>query len=534
MIETDIHERNFAAAARVSDRVFVVTHTRNSHASVVRRGLELFNEKDGVKRKQKKSSSFCKSELMEQISTDKQGVKRRIRQLQRPGGSTRSKNTVKDKHIKSALDEYRKKQKKSHLQANLSYFLGTGSKTLGRESTKIMKQISGRRACDQTDQPASKAKEKSVFTEADFESFQKEYFAKFKSQRIMLCSEEANTQAHGVKLQPVPKKPGKDSLSRHSCDVTPVHENVGEIQEPVRSESDQSLYVEVLVLPDDHQDGDDCAAKGTCFSSNLTESGGGLRDKSGLWAGWDDLFDAEQQEDQSRLIAQTVHRIRSGVQLYQRVLFDRGTSMMNFITQINCIADELDKKMKKLRIADITGITVGASGTAAIFAGIALVPVTSGLWLAVSGIGICGAVSGVITSVSVAINKKVKKTLARRKVEKILQSYQTQMVDVEEGLKFIISGMKHLWRLEPGVGADAADVLKLMERLENSDVIDALSRNTHVVQAFVADLDSYFTKDSAQRLKKGSGCSFAAEIREVALKLKENIDQLIRIKNMFR
>ncbi|KAL1273453.1 hypothetical protein QQF64_029315 [Cirrhinus molitorella] len=74
-------------------------------ASVVRRGLELFNEKDGVKRKQKKSSSFCKSELMEQISTDKQGVKRRIRQLQRPGGSTRSKNTVKDKHIKSALGE---------------------------------------------------------------------------------------------------------------------------------------------------------------------------------------------------------------------------------------------------------------------------------------------------------------------------------------------------------------------------------------------------------------------------------------------
>ncbi|KAL1273493.1 hypothetical protein QQF64_029355 [Cirrhinus molitorella] len=315
---------------------------------------------------------------------------------------------------------------------------------------------------------------------------------------------------HQVKLQPVPKKPGKDSLSRHSCDVTPVHENVGEIQEPVRSESDQSLYVEVLVLPDDHQDGDDCAAKGTCFSSNLTESGGGLRDKSGLWAGWDDLFDAEQQEDQSRLIAQTVHRIRSGVQLYQRVLFDRGTSMMNFITQINCIADELDKKMKKLHIADITGITVAASGTAAILAGIALAPVTSGLWLAVSEIGIYGAVSGVVTSVSVAIGKIVKKTLARRKVEKILQSYQTQMVDVEEGLKFIISGMKHLWRLEPGVGADAADILKLMERLENSDVIDALSRNTRVVQAFVADLDSYFTKDSAQRLKKGSGCSFAA------------------------
>lgn len=206
--------------------------------------------------------------------------------------------------------------------------------------------------------------------------------------------------------------------------------------------------------------------------------------------------------------------------------------MMNFITQLNCIADELDKTLKKTRIAGITGGTTGAIGTAAIVAGIALAPATLGASLAVAGIGVGVAAAGGITGASAAISKKVRKTQDRRKVEKILRSYQTQMEDVEECLKVIIGEVKRLRR--PELGVDAADVLKLAERLGNSDIIDALSENTRVVQAFAGDLDSYFTKDDAQRLKKGSESLFAAKIREVALKLKENIDQLICIKNMFR
>ncbi|KAF4111770.1 ribosomal protein S19 binding protein 1 [Onychostoma macrolepis] len=145
-------------------------------ASVIRRGLELFSEKDGVKRKQKKSISR-KFVLMEQISSEKQGVQKRIRQLQRPGGPARSKNTVKDKHIRSALDEYRKKQKKSQLKSNLQYFLGADSKTPSRDTRAIVQQHSGRRACHRPDPPVSKPEEKSVFTEKDFQKFQKEYFS---------------------------------------------------------------------------------------------------------------------------------------------------------------------------------------------------------------------------------------------------------------------------------------------------------------------------------------------------------------------
>ncbi|KTF80608.1 hypothetical protein cypCar_00036767, partial [Cyprinus carpio] len=347
---------------------------------------------------------------------------------------------------------------------------------------------------------------------------------------------------------PVPKKPGKHSLTTRSCDAPPAYEDYREIRSPpvpprpssseaVRSDPEQHLYEDISVLLDQRQDaGADCAGKQKCFSSSsLMESDGGLHVRSALLPGWDRVFDQEQQEDhdQCRRFAQTVQRIRSGVQLYQQVLFLRGTNMMNFITQLNCIADELDKTVKKTRIAGITGGTTGAIGTAAIVAGIALAPVTFGASLAVAGIGVGVAAAGGVTGASAAIRRKVRKTQDRRKVEKILRSYQSQMEDVEECLKFIIREMEQLRSLEVAGDADAADVLTLAERLGNSDVIGALSENTRAVQAFAADLDSYFTKDDAQRLKKGSESLFAAKTREVALKLKENIDQLIHIKNMF-
>ncbi|KAG1934220.1 ribosomal protein S19 binding protein 1 [Pimephales promelas] len=144
-------------------------------ASLIRRGLELFTEKDAAPKK----SSSRKSALMKRIGTDKQGVQKRIRQIQRPGGSSRrSTNTVKDKPVRSALDEYRKKQKKSKLGLNLKYFLSSASKTQSSHATKIVEQKSSRRACHQPDRPARKpAVEESVFTEDEFQKFQKEYFS---------------------------------------------------------------------------------------------------------------------------------------------------------------------------------------------------------------------------------------------------------------------------------------------------------------------------------------------------------------------
>ncbi|XP_026869425.1 active regulator of SIRT1 isoform X2 [Electrophorus electricus] len=130
---------------------------------------------DGGK-SQKKSCQ--KTTLMDQISSNKQGVRKQIRQLQAHSQARKSKVTVKNKNVKNALEEYRKKQKKSQLSANLEYFLGTSYVTQEHHTKKIQQQNTGRLSRHQPEQPVRKpAQEKSIFTEEEFQKFQKEYFA---------------------------------------------------------------------------------------------------------------------------------------------------------------------------------------------------------------------------------------------------------------------------------------------------------------------------------------------------------------------
>ncbi|XP_072538925.1 active regulator of SIRT1 [Salminus brasiliensis] len=148
-------------------------------ASVVRRGLELLSDDiKGAGSSQKKKQSSKKASLMAHISTNRQGVRKQIRHLQTHGKTVKSKATVKDKHIKNALEEYRKKQKKSQLSSNLKYFLGTQYKTEEICTRKIQQQNSGRLSHHRPDKSVSKAQEESIFTEEEFQKFQEEYFSK--------------------------------------------------------------------------------------------------------------------------------------------------------------------------------------------------------------------------------------------------------------------------------------------------------------------------------------------------------------------
>ncbi|XP_030638440.1 active regulator of SIRT1 [Chanos chanos] len=148
-------------------------------ASLIRRGLELLSDdiKDTGKDKKKKGKSTQKVQIMDLISSNREGVCKQVRRLQGRSGAGKSKATVKNKHIRSALDEYRKKQKKSHLGSNLEYFLGAKEKTQENNTKKILLQNSGRQSRNQPDVPVKKPQEeKSLFTEEQFQKFQKEYF----------------------------------------------------------------------------------------------------------------------------------------------------------------------------------------------------------------------------------------------------------------------------------------------------------------------------------------------------------------------
>ncbi|KAG7326872.1 hypothetical protein KOW79_010273 [Hemibagrus wyckioides] len=147
--------------------------------SLLKRGLELLNEDlKGVTKGQKRKSTK-KVSVMDQISTNKQGVRKQIRRLQAHNTTRKNKATVKNKQIKDALEEYRKKQKKSHLDSNLQYFLGSSYKMQESCSKKIVQQNTGRQSRHQTEKPVKKQEKKqSIFTEAEFQKFQEEYFSK--------------------------------------------------------------------------------------------------------------------------------------------------------------------------------------------------------------------------------------------------------------------------------------------------------------------------------------------------------------------
>ncbi|XP_056265288.1 ribosomal protein S19 binding protein 1 [Pseudoliparis swirei] len=151
--------------------------------SLVRKGLELLGDevKDVSKGKtqKKKKSTPGSASVMQLVSTKRQGVTRQVHRLQGRLGPGRSKATVKDKRIKSAVEEFRKKQKKSQMSANLKYFMGDDDKTPDSDTLKILSHIPSRRSRDRPAQAAKKVEEtQSVFTEKEFQQFQKEYFGR--------------------------------------------------------------------------------------------------------------------------------------------------------------------------------------------------------------------------------------------------------------------------------------------------------------------------------------------------------------------
>ncbi|CAL8353079.1 unnamed protein product [Boreogadus saida] len=153
-------------------------------ASIIRRGLDLLSNdiKDvgkGKSSKVKKRQTPSKANVMNMVSTNRRGVTKQVKRLQGRLGPGKSKTTVKDKRIKNAVEEFRKTQGKSHLTDNLAYFLGSGYIATEAVTKKIMSQHTGRQARNRPDAPVRKASETtSVFSEEEFQVFQKEYFGR--------------------------------------------------------------------------------------------------------------------------------------------------------------------------------------------------------------------------------------------------------------------------------------------------------------------------------------------------------------------
>lgn len=86
-------------------------------------------------------------------------------------------NSAKGKVPKSALAEFRKRERRGYLGVNLRFMTSARSTVDESITRQIVHQNRGRKACDR---PVTKTKKKkaegTVFTEEDFQKFQQEYF----------------------------------------------------------------------------------------------------------------------------------------------------------------------------------------------------------------------------------------------------------------------------------------------------------------------------------------------------------------------
>nr|XP_004650663.1 active regulator of SIRT1 [Jaculus jaculus] len=134
-------------------------------AALLRRGLELLAESEASRAppSQAKASGAR--------------VKRTGKAKAKAPQTQKLRNSAKGKVPKSALAEYQKRECQDHLKANLKFMTSTRSAVAESVTQQILQQNQGRKACDR---PAVKTKKKkaegTVFTEEDFQKFQREYF----------------------------------------------------------------------------------------------------------------------------------------------------------------------------------------------------------------------------------------------------------------------------------------------------------------------------------------------------------------------
>ncbi|XP_019400507.1 PREDICTED: active regulator of SIRT1 [Crocodylus porosus] len=86
--------------------------------------------------------------------------------------------TVKGRVTKSAIDEYQKNKAVNHLKKNLQYMTNTrfvANKTITQQ---VLTHNQGRKSKDRPPEKPKKKSESTVFTEEDFQKFEKEYFGK--------------------------------------------------------------------------------------------------------------------------------------------------------------------------------------------------------------------------------------------------------------------------------------------------------------------------------------------------------------------
>ncbi|KAJ8379430.1 hypothetical protein SKAU_G00002080 [Synaphobranchus kaupii] len=281
---------------------------------------------------------------------------------------------------------------------------------------------------------------------------------------------------------------------------------------------------------------------------------------------WDDVPPDDEdltEKEEAKAFAVTANKVQKGIRVFNKLFTERAEGLWQHVIDLRTIADGIDRFNKKAKIAAITGGSTSAVGGVATIAGLALAPVTMGTSLIITAVGLGVATAGGLTSASASISNTVNNSLDRKKVEKIVEDYQSKMADISKCMKFIKQGIENLRKYdvvkmknhaynqdfpvltniyEDGAMAGKALLInagEIMRVVQIANVagstaaraVQIASLATGVLTGLFVGMDIYFVAKDSRELKKGAKTEFAAKIREVSEQLHEGLVELNSIRN---
>nr|XP_033960158.1 transcriptional regulator ATRX-like isoform X3 [Pseudochaenichthys georgianus] len=291
----------------------------------------------------------------------------------------------------------------------------------------------------------------------------------------------------------------------------------------------------------------------------------GLMDWWNTVESWEDTpqEDDMTEKQEAKAFAVTADKVQKGIRVFNKLFSERAESLWQHVIDLNSIADGLDKFNKNTKIAQITGGSTSAIGGVATITGLALAPVTFGVSLIITAVGLGVATAGGLTSAGAGISNQVNNSQDRKKVEKIVNDYVEKMVDLNKCLKFIKQGIENMKRFdlikmkehaynrdfpvlsksiyEDGAMAGKAILIsanEIMRVVQIANVagstaaraVQIASMATGVLTGLFVGMDIYFVAKDSKELKKGAKSEFAAKIREVATQLHDGLVELNTIR----
>lgn len=244
-----------------------------------------------------------------------------------------------------------------------------------------------------------------------------------------------------------------------------------------------------------------------------------------------------------RSFQQKAEDLRKALRLYNLLMMKRNESLRDLLAEFGSISSSLDKMQKKSKTMSIAGGTTGAVGGVAAVLGVAFAPCTMGASLIATAVG-AGMVASAGGLGAHTVKRVKKKNVTRTAVEKLVDDYTSNIVDVEHCLDFILSAMSELRRHDlprlqrAGVQTDSLKMAHLSQSVMSSR--NSVGKGSasgmsseRLLRVFAKELDQYFTEKHGQKLKKSCKSRFSGRVCLLGQNLQDELDHLTCMWEMF-